>query len=143
MLLSDVIAAVESRNNPAAMRFEPSHYAGQIKFANLALVMRYGGGGFLTTATARMIAATSWGMFQIMGEYLYAQGYKKTLREFLADERAQLEQFEIFINQFRFTDVQFSVLTSAQKTFFASRYNGPGNVSVYVDMMNKAADHGF
>lgn len=115
------------------MRFEPFLYQGE---GIISGGISRAAGGYANAPTIRMIYATSWGKFQILGRNLYAQGYLKTLAEFLNSEDDQLREFEIFIKARGFENVEYSTMTY-NKADFARVYNGPGDVSDYVNKMDK------
>lgn len=74
--LSDVIAWIESRGNPHALRFEPLVFqrltTGAMTPAHAAIVARIQKIHACSVPTAQVIYSTSYGLYQLMGFNLYA-----------------------------------------------------------------------
>src|SRR5574337_403618 len=69
--LAEVIARVESNDDSRALRFEPGVFSNSLA-ARHEILERIMLANACNRNTARMIYATSWGRFQIMGFNLYA-----------------------------------------------------------------------
>ena len=124
--LQDVIARIESSGNPFALRFEPAVYAGDVAPSVAARIATLHGADY---ETGRVIAATSWGLFQIMGFNLWAgpHAYTGTLYEFCADTIAQRLAFETFLADRGMNFTLAELLGNANKLIaFAAAYNGDG-----------------
>ena len=68
-MINKIIAYVESNNNQYAMRFEEAvYFSKNINTKIIQLIQEY---NRCSKNTARMIYATSWGKYQIMGYSLY------------------------------------------------------------------------
>ena len=131
IMLSEVVAQVESANNPFSMRFEPAW----IPHNELA-AQKYATGGWIDEPTAAMICKTSWGKYQIMGDNLYGQlGYDGSLVDYLISPIRQLKYFQSFLRTIGFSDVDFSALSNSQLDAFAMKYNGS---AVYADSLRRA-----
>ena len=137
ILLSDVVAQVESNNNPLAMRFEEAAYkANSPTAASHLAIHRYATGGYVSLYTAHMIAYTSWGKYQIMGYNLYGKcGWQHPLADFLITDDAQIAMFRRFIAP-KFSDVPFPTMAEHELLAFAKMYNGNG--PVYSDALKTA-----
>ena len=123
--LFDIIAWVESKNNPHAMRFEPGVYNG---FTSKRLSDAWHNAlafNDCSEGTADMIYSTSFGATQIMGFNLYDGLYNGDVVKFMDDPIAQAVAFDSFCasKQIKCTvdDIAgFPVLRS----HFAKVYNG-------------------
>lgn len=122
--LHDLIAQVESANNPFAIRYEPAwSYAvpSDIRAAEIAH------GCDETTALALM--SCSWGLYQIMGSVLYDLGasHLNLLRDYLPNAPAQTTMFFHFLEEYcppvTIDDIREG---NAAALAFAARYNGNG-----------------
>ena len=132
ILLSDCVAHVESAGNPLAMRFEPDFNPTN---AAIITVQSFATNGYMNKITARMIASTSWGRYQIMGANLWTQGYTGTILGYLSSNIAQRESFERFIQHIGFTDRPFKLMSPDAVLKFARLYNGS---EVYAESLNRA-----
>lgn len=133
ILLSDCVAMVESSNHPGAIRYEPDYTPSSIGVSRAAL---YASGAWMDTATAEMIAKTSFGRFQIMGDNLYnAMDYTNTIWHFVADPQDQLDVFHKFIALGKFRDMPFETMLRSEVVAFALYYNG---AAVYADSLINA-----
>jgi hypothetical protein len=122
ILLSDCVGQVESSGNPGAMRYEPDFIPTQNAIETVQSVAT---GGYMDQTTARMIASTSFGEFQIMGANLYAVlKYQKTISDYLTTPQDQLETFNAFIEYLGFSDGPFSLMSEPALLKFARLYNG-------------------
>ena len=125
MDLCRIISTIESAGNNWAMRFEPAVYQRMQDGAFEWEVARTKRANKCSLNTAQMIAATSWGQFQIMGFNLYGfLAYENTAGYFLTDETAQRQTFQDFITHkgIAFTPAQLADKETREK--FALRYNG-------------------
>lgn len=138
--VADVIGGIESDHNPAELRFEYLAYerapvAGMIidaiKECNLCSI-----------ATARMIYATSWGEFQIMGENLYDPrvcAYRNNIARYLVQSGDQVVTFNSFLFRMPLgvrlkSDSPASLFSDPNlRMQFARLYNGPENFQAYAD----------
>jgi hypothetical protein len=137
--LADLIARVESGNNAGALRFEPAVYARLIKEGpvinpTLLDIMRINA---VDPQTARMIYATSWGKFQIMGETLYSDplSYEAPLWVFFSSEVIQGAIFNRFVAA---RGIDIDPANQNDYLRFATVYNGPGDPEAYAEEMIRA-----
>jgi hypothetical protein len=97
MILKEVIAYVESNNNPFVLRFEESYFIKAEKRGNekiLSLIQAY---NRCSKDTAKVIFATSFGLYQILGVNLYSIcELKYSIGEFLCYKDLQDTTFFIF-----------------------------------------------
>ncbi len=138
--LLEVVAQVESNNNPAAVRFEKAAFEAQGcgAISIRKIIARNGG---CSPETAGMIYWSSWGRFQIMGFSLYGAfiDYPGNLRQFWTADAEQEQVFRRFIGSCGWTgDTDFASFTTGHVMDFARFYNGPGNVNGYADKLNEA-----
>lgn len=141
--VADVIGRVESDNNPAAIRFELAADKRAPQYSEIIGIIA--DANKCTRETARMIWASSWGEFQIMGFNLYDPricGYTKNIAAYLASSPDQLKSFSAFVSYLR---VGFSAQDSSSvfedtqtRNAFARAYNGPGNVLDYANRIKGA-----
>lgn len=128
--LANLIAFVESSNERSAMRHEPLY---KPSIANIALLAN---ALHCTQDTAGIICATSWGLYQIMGDNLVSQGLRTWPADYCADVNVQLLHFSEFCNRagidYSLSDV---VSDPVKRLNFATHYNGPGNAQAYADRM--------
>lgn len=141
--LFDVIAWVESKNNPHAMRFESAVY----------VHLSQGPGAWMQSildkitkihscshGTAMMIYSTSFGATQIMGFNLYDGLYAGDVASFMSDPIAQVVAFDSFCAA---KHVKCSVTDIAGypmvRTHFAKIYNG--NADAYAAQIVYALQH--
>lgn len=130
ILLSDVVAEVESSNSPWAIRFEPGY---QPSANGISGAKNYASGTWMDSNTAHMICQTSWGRCQIMGDNLYNElGYANSIWHFVETPSDQLAMFRLFIKKGKFSDAPFETLTKADLDAFALYYNG---AIVYADAL--------
>lgn len=140
LTLADVVARVESNNNPSAIRFERSTFErleGSADHRVQELVFTIAKANSCSHATAAMIAATSWGRFQIMGETLYGIcRFTASIASFLCgvSQAACFDAFLVHYDIFA-ADVLFD---RAERRRFATIYNGPGDVDDYLSRMDTA-----
>lgn len=138
--LAGIIAKIESGDNPRRIRFESQIYTEGLKSpAWLALVRRIAALNGCSDDTARMIACTSWGVHQILGENLYDVCRVTTdIFTFVASPEAQLAAFLRFIERrgIDFTIEELLADPLKQRAFVAV-YNGPGNIDGYWSRMKQ------
>ena len=139
MRLDECIAMVESSNNNKAIRFEPVMFTNKPTWvlgtlSKIAIVHE------CSRDTALAIACTSYGYYQILGANIYANGYIKTVFDYVFNKADQDIAFAKFIGRegFNSTD-DISGWTADQFEKFATFYNGPGNIDGYIDRMEQAA----
>lgn len=122
IMLSDVVAQVESSNNPLSMRYEPAWVP-----HNEVNAQKYAANGWIDEPTAAMICKTSWGKYQIMGDNLYGTlQYTGTIVDFMTNTLRQLRFFQAFLRGIGFSDGLFGEMSSVQILDFAEKYNGNG-----------------
>lgn len=128
--LSDVIAHIESGNNPNAIRFEPLVFAslttGAMTSAHAEIVSTIQAIHVCNVKTAQVIYSTSFGLFQAMGFNLYGPGgTKESIFKFGTDP---IEQVRVFDSLCSTWNILFSVGDLAAspelRSKFALRYNG-------------------
>ena len=123
--LSQLIALVESNNHSNAVRYEELYSP---DYRAHALVRVYQSG--LSDSTYRILLASSWGKYQIMGDQLYLLGLKTDIRTFWSDEAAQDDFFNRFIFARNIAYTLDQVINDEEcRTNFAHHYNG--NAIVY------------
>ena len=136
--LAQVIASIESSNNPHCIRFEPRIYkeldASGALASTLESAISKANACSDDGSTAHMIASTSWGAYQIMGENLYSLGYGKSVADFLNSAADQLEYFARFLasRKMELATLKMLVDSVTARTAFAVKYNGS---SKYADVI--------
>lgn len=146
MTLSDIIAWVETKNQPQQFRFEPDTFA---RWRNrtgdpiLSAARRaHGGEGRCSWGTAAMICSTSWGAHQIMGFNLYgsAIAYPGTVLEFLSG-KGQQAAFDAFARSLGIHEITREDIVDdrAKRELVARKWNGAGNIEDYAALLLKAA----
>lgn len=125
--LSQLIAQVESSGNPWAVRFEPAHTP-RPEFVSLMVAA-----AACSTDTARVLCATSWGLYQIMGDELMSLGLKMSPVQYCASVQTQNDYFPKFLAEKGIADYSLSDIINNvnDRAYFAGKYNGPGNVVSY------------
>lgn len=134
--LSQLIAQAESSCEQYAIRFEPAFVPSALAIQRCATANR------CTQATARIICATSWGFYQIMGEELYRREIVvHPIGEWLASANAQALGFLVFTQEKNIAFSLDAILHDENKRLdFATHYNGNGPVySKY--LMEVYAEH--
>lgn len=131
--LSDVIAWIESRGNPRAIRFEPLVFSrlttGAMTPAHAAIVARIVKIHACSIPTAQVIYSTSWGLYQLMGFNLYADdSVNCTAMNVVSFCETPLEQTRVF-NEFVSREaIDYTPQHLAQEFVwrerFAAIYNG-------------------
>jgi hypothetical protein len=142
MMIYEAIRQVESSGNYLAVRFEPNLYygtSGEWQFSKCQLIQNY---NVCDKATARCIACTSFGAFQLLGVNIYDMGYTSSIFNYVNDAATQYNIAEKFFNSL---NSPFSFTSSVEEqTFeelisFATKWNGPGNPSGYAKALQRAA----
>lgn len=132
--LAQLIALVESNNNPLAVRFEPAHKPEPYFVTHMMELARCS----FTTATT--LCAMSWGKYQIMGDNLVSLGLAVSPLAYVHDDAMQDAFFNKFAGADHLTLTLQDVLDDIQKRqIFARLYNGPGNVAGYAQRMIEVA----
>lgn len=140
LALGDVIKRIESNNDPHAMRFEVVTYdrmMRKVPQAPVLGVIREAHHG-CSSQTAGMIAATSWGAWQLMGFNIYSTGkYSNTVGAFLGSVADQNLCAGYFLDAIGYgASMNFATIDVEN---FARLYNGPGNVPAYSRRLRNAA----
>lgn len=137
--LGDVIRRVESDNNPYALRFEVTVYDRMMrKVPRHPVLFVIQETNKCSERTAGMIAATSWGAWQLMGFNVYGAGkYTRTIGEFLGSVAEQNLAAGYFLDAIGYSASQDFARIDVVN--FARLYNGPGNISVYSAKLQAAA----
>lgn len=119
---SQLIALVESNNNPTALRFEPLW---RYVTPELILQCQRSHTAYMNDATARALLMFSYGKYQIMGSVLYEIGYKGTLLDFQNSTTLQDAWFQQYLKS-RKIDFSLNELINwpANRNQFAWKYNG-------------------
>lgn len=144
--LFDIIAWVESKNNPHAMRFEPAVFD-RIRPAMLTnnIVRRIANANACSFGTAAMIYSCSWGATQIMGFNLYADdapAHDASVLQFMGDPIMQAAMFNAFIMRGGMACTPDELASQPiLRHGFAINYNGPGAPDAYVAQIVLALQH--
>lgn len=120
---SQLVALVESNNQPSAIRYEPNWR--YVTPALISLCKKSHPAVYMSDDTARALMMFSYGKYQIMGSVLYEIGYKSTLLEFQNSTMLQDAWFKEFVHK---RDIDFSLdqlrASIADRERFGQRYNG-------------------
>lgn len=139
-LLSSVIGWIESRNDPFALRFEPKVFAGS-RFVDYALLQVIQQCNDCSEDTARVIASTSWGAYQVMGFNLYNSpfNFRGKIAAFFCDAIKQLQIFNDYVDA---KNIAYTVSdlasSSLKREHFGLLYNGSTN---YADSIIESLTH--
>lgn len=136
--LRDVFARIESGGNPFAIRFEPSTWA-RNNFQSL--FTRVVNANKCDVNTARMLLASSFGLYQIMGFNLYNPGicdYRGPIALFLNNVSDQNKAMDAFLDAANIRVTPSQLYDPATRARVARLYNGPGDVSAYSFKLLKA-----
>lgn len=143
MMLADVIRAIESGGNARAMRFEPLAFK-DWPFSDTMQIIK--AKHKCDVDTARMIATTSWGEFQILGENVFSRamvGYSVNppdLFAYIGDGGMQERSFASFIKIHLIDYTLQDILADPVKMrTWVSRWNGPGNIDAYSALIRQHA----
>lgn len=144
--LAAIVAHVESNDRLDALRYEPG-FAANLSLQHpvvksIALV------NLCTLETARVIASSSWGKYQVLGCNVYDLGYTETIADFWQSAGDQDRVFAAFLEKHAIAysweelvedmrDHKDGELSKAWK--FVTTYNGPGGWPVYWQRMLQAA----
>jgi len=91
------VACVESNVNQFAIRFEENYYKKNLDHITLEIIRSCNN---CSRDTAKMIASTSWGQYQILGINLYSVcEYYSSIGKYLCDDNLQYITFERFIKK--------------------------------------------
>jgi len=136
--LADVIGEIESSNNPSAIRFEPSVYAGG---KNESVIQAIMAANDCDRDTACVLYACSFGEFQIMGFNLWGEtnllGSTCTLAHYLIDQDLQADTFDHFLILNNIDWSLSQLLADPEKLDrFAAVYNGS---LVYAETIRQVA----
>ena len=141
--LAAVIAQVESSGRDISPRFEPTLYyelTADPTPERGKIIGAIGTIHFCNQTTARMIAATSWGRYQILGETLYSVCQCSVDVFTLVNE--PLEQDAMFENFVQARGIAFTIedliMDSAKRQLFIEKYNGPDNIQAYWTKIQEA-----
>ena len=143
--LAAVVAQVETNDNPFAIRFEQALMAqwaamNPVRGAILAAIASLHD---CSHDTARMIACTSWGRYQILGENLYDRALVNvTVFAYVADPKLERLAFDALLIR---KDVAFALQDiiddEAKRQKFIAAYNGPSGVADYWARMQAVISH--
>lgn len=137
--LAAVISQVESAGFPYALRFEYQLFATPDRKGMMPLLDAIKAANHCDLVTARMIAYTSFGLFQIMGFNLFDWlGWKQSVATFLFDTEQQLATFTEFCHRNGIDPATFDFTDEGALVAFARAYNGPGAIPAYVAKMKAA-----
>jgi hypothetical protein len=142
MDLASIIKAIESGGNAHAIRFEPHAYAG---WAWTPTFDRIVAKHHCSLGTGRMIACTSWGVYQFMGVNVFDPAYAGQVDPinvfaFVADADMQDKLFGVFLKHKGIDFTPAELLADAGKmTKFVTEWNGPANVDGYAALIRSRA----
>lgn len=119
--LSQLIAQTESATDITALRLEPAYSPSA---ANIEKCLN-GHKRQISRSTAEMICRTSWGLYQIMGDNIYALGFTGRILDYWVSPEIQLD----FFNRYclgRNIDYTLSEILNekTKRDIFAKKYNG-------------------
>lgn len=142
--LADVIAQVESSTKDSAIRFEAGLYSSWVTASpnpardTIARTIRNIHNS--SNNTARMIACTSWGRYQILGENIYSLcGCLRDVMGYVADPGYQRVCFDVFLQRRKIAFLLEDLIADpAKRQQFISTYNGPNAVEAYWGAMKSA-----
>ena len=139
--LAAVIKAVESNGNPYRPRFEFSAF---MRWPWSAVHDRITRKHLCSEDTAKMIGATSWGAYQMLGVNIFDQDISGVdpdhLFAYVADSDMQDASFAGFVKAKGIDFTLADLLGDADKMQqFVSRWNGPGNIAGYSALIRKKA----
>ena len=144
MDLAAVIAQVETRTRDHSLRFEPTLYArwseGPLTAEQRRVLGRIMAVHDCVYAAACMIACTSWGRYQLLGENIYSVCQcNADIFVFVTQPGVQLLCFQRFLAA---RGIAFSIeeilMDRTKREQFIARYNGPGDIDVYWAQMQVA-----
>lgn len=127
--IAQLIAKVESDNDPFAIRFEPAHVP-ESQFVSQMMETAK-----CSEATAKILCSCSFGLFQIMGDNLLWLGMTVSPIAFCYGNFAQQSFF--FQKFLEFNNINYSLqeilLDESKRLHFAQVYNG--NAEAYAERM--------
>lgn len=134
--LAKIIAKVEGGAAGArALRFEETIYdrfGDTPSKAEVVALITIGNLNECSHHTARMIAATSWGSYQLMGFNIYELGWASDIFEFVSDQVKQADLFGLFLNAHSINFAWVDLLADETKrAVFIHGYNGPAGGDEY------------
>lgn len=142
--LADVIAEVESGKRDSAIRFEAGLYKAWTAAptpARDAIIREIVEIHDCSADTARMIACTSWGRYQLLGENLYSAFARCSVNVFtfveVPDVQAQCLALFLTMKGINFT-LENIIENQTMRENFIIGYNGPGAVDAYWQRMKAA-----
>lgn len=126
--VAQIIAHVETGNNPHELRFEPATYSAlpmNPPPAKAQILVNIAHLHHCSSGTARMIYSTSWGKYQMMGFNLYGMlGYQGNIFQYAEDDAAQDQTFERFVTLNKIVCTVDDFKDPAKRAHFAQVYNG-------------------
>jgi len=136
-LLWDAIASIESGNNHRAMRFDPDfckHDPQWVEGMQYKIMQIHG----CNQTTAWMIAATSFGSFQLLGANIYSLGWEATIFDFIYSAPGQFHSFSMWIEKAGFSATE-NIDEWNEKRFlkFALYANGTDDPETYIARMKR------
>lgn len=144
-----VVAHVESGGGKSLYRFEPAVFsrykavddqapASVIAEQIRACEERH----HCSPDSARVILASSWGRYQIMGFNIWNLGYTNDVWAYQSDRAGQDETFRVFVGRIGITDDMLAdaswLLDDLRGRMFATQYNGPGQPDTYLASLRNA-----
>ena len=147
ILLSEVVAEVESKGLLHVVRFEPHWYdrlmrkADEPAVAAVAQTCRraHNWPPWVSFQTVAAFLSCSWGRYQILGWNIYAHMlYEGPLWLYVLDPEAQYRTFERFLATFNMFDDDFQAFDDRALHRFAVYYNGPARPAEYVARLRSA-----
>jgi hypothetical protein len=119
---SQLIAQIESNNQPGAVRFEPLWKYATDELCKICIASHP---AYMNMTTARALCMFSYGRYQIMGSVLYEIGYRGALLAFQNDTTLQDAWFhEFLIKRGIFFAIEQLAAYPNMRNQFALRYNG-------------------
>ncbi len=144
--LASIIRSIESGGNQNAIRFELAAFR---DWAWVISMDRIRGKHGCSKDTARMIACTSWGLYQMMGANIFDPRFPKDpltpvdpddVITFVNDPHMQDTLFYAFLRAHSINFTLEDLLNDDMKmTTFVTRWNGPGNVTGYSELIREHA----
>lgn len=123
--LSRVIQAIESSGNPHAIRFESELYNDSKRIISIELHASIAARNVCSSDTARMLAYTSYGLYQLMGFNLYELGWNSDVASFMTDPSSQAIMFNEFLDSKHINYTLAEMLADNAKLLqFSDTYNG-------------------
>jgi hypothetical protein len=134
--LTEVTSWVESSTEIDAIRTEPSLLANNPAWVSV-MVPKIAECNACSLYTARTIACTSYGLFQMLGANIYTF-YNGKIRAWWNDMSLQEQAFASFAKRLGFdANADVTQWSDEMKNNWALHYNGPGAVPDYVAAFNE------